>query len=62
MLLTIGKDSLGFEARIRGNTRDDIAAGSGPTMKAALEALRFAVVGLPIGKRRDAALALINNV
>ena len=60
-MLKITKAKWGFEARIFGNARDDVAAGAGPTMKDALEALRFAVVGLPNGKRRTAALALINN-
>lgn len=58
--ITIEKASWGYEARIRGTARDDIAAGTAPTRKTAIEALRFAVIGLPAGKRRNGAMALLN--
>jgi hypothetical protein len=62
MKLIIQRDGLGyFEARILGNARDDIAAGSAPSLAMAIDALRFAVSGLPNGNRRNAALALLNN-
>jgi hypothetical protein len=61
MYLKIEKASWGYEARIYGNARDDIAAGTAPTMKTAIEALRFAVAGLPSGRRRNDAIALLNN-